>query len=43
MLICYSLGMSSFYEIEANLITGEIFAFSQLRGKVCLIVNVASF
>lgn len=33
---------TNFYDLSANLLTGEAFDFSCLRGKVVLIENVAS-
>ena len=34
--------MSRFHEFEMRSITGELVPFSQYKGKLCLIVNVAS-
>jgi glutathione peroxidase-family protein len=34
--------MSRFHELEMRSITGESVSFSQYKGKLCLIVNVAS-
>jgi glutathione peroxidase-family protein len=34
--------MSRFNDISMNSITGEPVAFSGYKGKVCLVVNVAS-
>lgn len=36
-------GISSFYDMEAKDIHGETFKFESLRGKVAIIVNVASY
>lgn len=38
-----SRSQSGFYLLLANLYTGEEFSFEQLRGKVVLIVNVATY
>ncbi len=35
--------MTSFHDFEMSSITGELVNFSTYRGKVCLLVNVASF
>jgi glutathione peroxidase-family protein len=35
--------MAAFHDLTMDSITGEPVAFSQYAGKVCLIVNVASF
>jgi glutathione peroxidase-family protein len=34
--------MSHFHELEMRSITGEPVSFSQFKGKLCLIVNVAT-
>lgn len=34
--------MSSFYDLKAELPSGKTYDFDQLKGKVVLIVNVAS-
>lgn len=34
--------MSRFYDFHMQSITGEDVDFSQFRGQVCLVVNVAS-
>lgn len=34
--------MAGFYDFTMKSITGEDVSFSDFRGKVCLIVNVAS-
>lgn len=34
--------MPRFHELEMRSITGEPVRFSQFKGKLCLIVNVAS-
>lgn len=38
----YHCRMSTFHDFTMVSITGEPFAFSQLAGKLCLVVNVAS-
>lgn len=35
--------MSEFHDFGMQSITGEPVSFSQFQGKLCLIVNVASF
>jgi glutathione peroxidase-family protein len=35
--------MSHFHELTMTSISGESVAFDQFRGKVCLVVNVASY
>tara|TARA_R110002096_G_scaffold433887_2_gene653757 strand:- start:66475 stop:66582 length:108 start_codon:yes stop_codon:yes gene_type:complete len=35
--------MSKFHDFEAQSITGDPVRFSDYKGKVCLVVNVASF
>ena len=35
--------MSAFHEFEMESINGEPIAFSEYEGKVCLVVNVASY
>jgi len=47
-LICaegnqYEKDMGTFHELSAKLIDGEEMKFDTLRGKVVLVVNVASF
>jgi len=39
----YGRPMSDFHEFEMASITGEPVSFSTFTGKVCLVVNVASF
>ncbi len=34
--------MSSFHDLTMTSITGEEVSFDQFKGKVCLVVNVAS-
>lgn len=38
----YSAGMSRFHELTMRSITGEEVSLAAYRGKVCLVVNVAS-
>jgi glutathione peroxidase-family protein len=35
--------VADFHELEMDSITGEPVAFSDYEGKVCLVVNVASY
>ena len=35
--------MNDMYDLTMNSITGEPVSFADYRGKVCLIVNVASY
>lgn len=34
--------MSKFHELRMSAIDGELMDFSQLKGQVCLVVNLAS-
>lgn len=38
----YGYGMSNFYDFTLTSIEGEQLDLSRYRGKVCLVVNVAS-
>lgn len=42
MAAAYDAPQSSFYELSATDIKGNLFPFQQLQGKACLVVNVAS-
>jgi hypothetical protein len=34
--------MTKFHDLEMKSITGEVLSFAQFKGRVCLVVNVAS-